>query len=192
MRSIDPTARRTVTDAGTFDADVLVVALGADYDLAATPGLVEGGNEFYTVDGRLRAARRAAALRAWAGDRRRVRQVIQVPTGAERDRPAAARLTSRRAVGVTRRDISVVMPFGTPIPPSPDTSQAILAAFAERGITFVKDQLVKALDPARKVAVLERRHAKCRTPSFSAFRCIACRRSSSNRGWPRIPMTGCR
>jgi peroxiredoxin len=51
-------------------------------------------------------------------------------------------------------DISVVMPFGTPIPPSPDTSQAILAAFAERGITFVKDQLVKVLDSARKVAVL--------------------------------------
>jgi sulfide:quinone oxidoreductase len=56
-----------------------------------------------------------------------------------------------------RRDataISVVMPFGTPIPPSPDTSQAILAAFAERGITFVKDSLVKALVPERKVAVL--------------------------------------
>ena len=46
------------------------------------------------------------------------------------------------------------MPFGTPIPPSPDTSQAILAAFAERGIRFVKDNLVKSLDPSRKVAVL--------------------------------------
>ena len=51
-------------------------------------------------------------------------------------------------------EISLVMPFGTPIPPSPDTSRAILAAFAERGITFVKDSLVQALDPARKVAVL--------------------------------------
>src|SRR5437870_996066 len=30
----------------------------------------------------------------------------------------------------------------------------ILAAFAERGIRFVKDSLVKALDPGRKVAVL--------------------------------------
>jgi hypothetical protein len=39
-------------------------------------------------------------------------------------------------------------------PPSPDTSQAILAAFAERGIRFVKDSLVKALDPGRKLAVL--------------------------------------
>src|SRR5882672_2345639 len=51
VRSIDPAARRTVTDAGTFDADVLVVALGADLDPAATPGLVEGGNEFYSVAG---------------------------------------------------------------------------------------------------------------------------------------------
>src|SRR5262245_33839172 len=54
VRSIDPAARRTVTDAGTFDADVLVVALGADYDLAATPGLIEGGHEFYTVEGAFR------------------------------------------------------------------------------------------------------------------------------------------
>ncbi len=46
------------------------------------------------------------------------------------------------------------MPFGVPIPPSPESSQAILAAFAERGIRFVKDTLVTALDPGRKVAVL--------------------------------------
>jgi hypothetical protein len=30
---------------------VLVVALGADLDPSATPGLVEAGHEFYTVDG---------------------------------------------------------------------------------------------------------------------------------------------
>ena len=30
---------------------MLVVALGADIDPAATPGLVEGGNEFYSVAG---------------------------------------------------------------------------------------------------------------------------------------------
>src|SRR5690349_16227131 len=48
--AIDPEARAVDTDAGRFDADVLVVALGADLDPAATPGLVEGGHEFYTVD----------------------------------------------------------------------------------------------------------------------------------------------
>src|SRR5258708_30763169 len=53
IRSIDPAARRAVTDDGTFEGDVLVVALGADLDPAATPGLVEGGNEFYSVAGAL-------------------------------------------------------------------------------------------------------------------------------------------
>ena len=44
------------TDAGDHEADVLVVALGADYDLDATPGLAEGGNEFYSVAGAERLA----------------------------------------------------------------------------------------------------------------------------------------
>src|SRR3984885_10677115 len=51
VRSIDPAAKSVVPDAGTFDADILVVALGAYLDPAATPGLVEGGHEFYTVAG---------------------------------------------------------------------------------------------------------------------------------------------
>jgi sulfide:quinone oxidoreductase len=48
-----------------------------------------------------------------------------------------------------------VIPFGTPVPPSPDTSQALLAAFAERDIEFVAGRRVSSLDPARRVAVLE-------------------------------------
>ena len=51
VRSIDPSAKRVVTDAGEFEADFLIVALGADLDPGATPGLVEGGNEFYSVPG---------------------------------------------------------------------------------------------------------------------------------------------
>ena len=51
ITSIDPVGRHVTTDGGTYDADVLVVALGADYDLDATPGLKEGGNEFYSVAG---------------------------------------------------------------------------------------------------------------------------------------------
>src|SRR5713226_1536522 len=58
--SIDPDRKRVVTNGGAYDADVLVVALGADLDPAATPGLVEGGHEFYTVAGAF-AARDAIA-----------------------------------------------------------------------------------------------------------------------------------
>ncbi|HET8968393.1 MAG TPA: FAD-dependent oxidoreductase, partial [Gaiellaceae bacterium] len=54
--AIDPVARRVTTDAGVREADVLVVALGADYDFDATPGLTEAGNEFYSVAGARRLA----------------------------------------------------------------------------------------------------------------------------------------
>src|SRR5439155_18810813 len=50
ITSIDPVARTVVTEGGTYDADILVVALGADVDPGATPGLLEGGHEFYTPD----------------------------------------------------------------------------------------------------------------------------------------------
>src|SRR5690606_3222142 len=50
--------------------------------------------------------------------------------------------------------ISLVMPLGAPIPPSPDASQALLAAFAERGIGWYPDSLVTSLDPKSKVAHL--------------------------------------
>ena len=51
VTSIDPVSRHVETDAGGFDADILVVALGADMHPEATPGLVEGGHEFYPVAG---------------------------------------------------------------------------------------------------------------------------------------------
>lgn len=153
VRSIDPAGRVVVTDAGTFEADFLVVALGADLDPAATPGLVEGGNEFYTVGG-------AIALRDVLERFERGPAIIGVTGKSFKCPPAPSEtalllhdfLTTRGRRGAT--EITVVMPFGVPIPPSPETSQALLTAFEERGIRFVKDNLVQALDPARKVAIL--------------------------------------
>ncbi len=153
IRSIDPVVRHVVTDAGSFDAEILVVALGADMDPAATPGLVEGGHEFYSVAG-------AEAVRDVLPRFERGPAIVGVTSKTFKCPPAPSEaafllhdyLVERGRRGAT--EISVVMPFGTPIPPSPDSSRAILAAFAERGIRFVKDSLVRSLDPARKVAVL--------------------------------------
>ena len=48
------------------------------------------------------------------------------------------------------------MPLPVPIPPSPDTSKAILAAFAERGIEWHPEQLVRrARSRSGKVARFE-------------------------------------
>ena len=153
VRGIDPAAKHVVTDAGAFEADILVVALGADYDPDATPGLTEEGTEFYSVAG-------AFALRERLPDFTRGPAIVGVTGRSFKCPPAPSEaalllhdfLEKRGHRGAT--EITLVMPFGTPIPPSPDTSQAILAAFAQRGIRFVKDNLVQSLDPGRKVAVL--------------------------------------
>jgi len=47
-----------------------------------------------------------------------------------------------------------VMPLGVPIPPSPAASEALLAAFAERGIHWYPERLVQALDADRNLALL--------------------------------------
>src|SRR5512138_1668840 len=51
ITAIDAENRRVTTESGAYETDVLVVALGADYDLAATPGLAEAGSEFYSFAG---------------------------------------------------------------------------------------------------------------------------------------------
>ena len=153
VRALDPVARRVTTDDGTFDADILVVALGADVDPAATPGLVEGGHEFYSVAG---AFALREVLAGFAGGR----VVIGVTSTPFKCPPAPSEtallmhdfLGARGLLDSSR--VSLVMPLGTPIPPSPDASAAILDAFTERGIDWHPGQSVRSLDPVRKVAVL--------------------------------------
>ncbi len=153
IRAIDPDARRVTTDAGAYEADILLVALGADYDADATPGLVEGGNEFYSVAG-------ATGLRDVLPTFSKGHAIVGVCSAPFKCPPAPSEaalllhddLVARGVRGAC--DISLVMPFGTPIPPSPDTSRALVAAFAERGIRFVPERLVRTLDPSRRVAVL--------------------------------------
>jgi sulfide:quinone oxidoreductase len=153
VTSIDPEAKRVQTDAGPFDADILVVALGADLDPSATPGLVEGGNEFYTVAG-------AFALRDVLASFPGGNVIVGVTSTPFKCPPAPSEtallmhdfLTDRGLRD--RSDISLVMPLGVPIPPSPDASKALLIAFAERGINWHPERLVRGLDPDRKVAIL--------------------------------------
>lgn len=151
ITAIDPDARRVGTSAGRFYADVLVVALGADLDPSATPGLLEGGNEFYTVPGAFAAA---DALKAFPGGR----VIVAVTSTPFKCPPAPSETALLTHEYLTSRglpaDITLVMPLGTPIPPSPDASAAVLAAFAERGIKWIPERLVRSLDPARKVARL--------------------------------------
>lgn len=154
ITAIDPRAKRVTTNRGTYDADVLVIALGADVDPAATPGLIDGGNEFYSLDGAVRARSSVASFS-------KGHAIIGVTSAPFKCPPAPSEVALLLDDHLTERgvrdacQISLVIPFPSPVPPSPDTSKALLAAFAERGITFVPGRSVRALDPARRVAVLD-------------------------------------
>jgi sulfide:quinone oxidoreductase len=154
IRSIDPRTRSVDTDAGTFEADVVVVALGADLDPGATPGLVEGGHDFYTESG---AFALKDVLAAFDGGR----VVVAVTSTPFKCPPAPSETALLMHDFLTERglrdrsSISLVMPLPVPIPPSPEASKALLAAFEERGIGWYPETLVRGVDPARGVAVLD-------------------------------------
>jgi sulfide:quinone oxidoreductase len=154
ITAIDPENRRVSTDGGEYEADALVVALGADYDIDATPGLADGGNEFYSLAG----AERLAELLPTFTHGRAIVGVCGAPFKCPPAPSEAALLlheylTARGGRGEC--EISFVLPLPSPVPPSPETSAALVEAFAERDIEFLPNTRVVALDPARKVAVLD-------------------------------------
>jgi len=154
ITSIDPVAKRVTTNQATYEADILVIALGAEYDIQATPGLAEGGNEFYSFKG-------AERLREVLPTFSKGKVIVGVCGAPFKCPPAPSEAALLMHDYLFKRgirnecEISIVMPFGLPIPPSPDTSKALLYAFEERNIKFIAKHLVKTIDAPRKVAVLD-------------------------------------
>jgi len=154
VTAIDPETRRVTTDAQVHDADALVIALGADYDMDATPGLAEGGNEFYSLGG----AERLAGIIPTFSQGHLVIGVCGAPFKCPPAPSECALLLDDELSARGVRDacqISFVMPLGTPVPPSPETSAALVKEFAERDITLISGRRVSAIDPQRSVAVLD-------------------------------------
>jgi sulfide:quinone oxidoreductase len=154
VTAIDPEARRVTTDAGIHEADFLVVALGSDYDLSATPGLAEAGNEFYSVAGAERVAEILPTFSAGHA-------LIGVCGAPFKCPPAPSECAlmlddELRARGVREAcRISFAIPFGRPVPPSPEASAALEAEFERRGIELLTGRRVAELDPERDVAILD-------------------------------------
>jgi sulfide:quinone oxidoreductase len=148
--SIDPNAKRVVTDSGTYDADILVVALGADLDPAATPGLLEVGHEFYSPEN---APMLQEVIAGFEGGR----VVIAVLGGFFKCPPApyeTAFMMHDHLTGKERRDsstITIVTPMPKPIPISDEVSGAILGMLDERGIEHSHATWTDHIDPSAKV-----------------------------------------
>jgi len=153
ISSIDPVAKRVTTNRGTHEADFLVVALGADYDFAASPGMADA-TEFYTLAGATRLGER---LRTFT----KGRVLIAVGGAPFKCPPAPSEAALMMHDYLTTRgirsacEITLILPLEAPVPPSPETSRALLAAFAERNITFVADRELKSVDTQRQVATID-------------------------------------
>jgi len=153
VMAIDPERRHVVTERGGYDADVLVVALGADLAPELTPGLVECGHEFYSPSG-------AAAVRDVLPGFRGGAVVIGVLGGFFKCPPApyeAAFMVHDHLVRRGLRDASTIhllTPMPKPIPISEDVSSAILSLMDERGITHSHRTWVERLDPNTHVVHL--------------------------------------
>lgn len=154
ITAIDPVARRVTTSGGTYEGEFLVVALGADYDLAATPGLAEDGNEFYSVAG---ACRVREVLPAFSNGP----AIVGVSAFPFKCPPAPSEcvLTLHHYLATrgvrSACDLMLVLPLSSPMPASADVSKALVDAFAETGITLLLGRSVAALEPGRKTAVLD-------------------------------------
>ncbi len=145
VTSIDPRRRQVTTDGGAYDADILVVALGADYDYAATPGFAEGGVEYYSVAG-------AERMRDVVTDFDSGRILIGILGHPFKCPPApfeGALLLHDHFVARGIRDaveIRVAGPMSAPVPITQELSQSILDPLTERGIEYVANQHLTALD----------------------------------------------
>jgi sulfide:quinone oxidoreductase len=151
VTSIDPANRRVTTDRNTYEPDILVVALGAEYDPEATPGFVEDGHTFYSVEG----AERLRDALPWVDSGRVVIAILSAPfkcppapfEGAFLLHEYFSDRGARDAI-----DMSLVSPLPSPIPVSPEASAAIVRGLDERRIAHTFGHRVTSLDPSTKVA----------------------------------------
>lgn len=154
VTEIDPETRRVTTEEGAYDADVLVVALGADYDFAATPGFEEGGFEYYSLAG----AERLRDVIPTIDSGTILISVLGHPFKCPPAPFEAAFLLHDQFVKRGIRDaveLRMTFPMAGPVPVTKEVSQLFVRALEERGIECAPQQLVTSLDIDGRRAQLE-------------------------------------
>ena len=146
-------ARRVATDAGSYDADYLVVALGADYDFAATPGFEQGGHEYYTLAG---AERLRDALADFEGGKVLV-SVLGQPFKCPPAPFEGSFMLDEHFKQQGIRDsveMATTFPMGRPVPVTGEVSAMFREGLAARGVEELPEHLVTGIDPATRTAQL--------------------------------------
>jgi sulfide:quinone oxidoreductase len=153
VTSVDAAARRVTTDAGSYDADFVVVALGADYDMAATPGFEAGGYEYYSLAG---AERLCDALAEFDGGRVLVSvlgQPFKCPPAPFEGSFLLHEYFTQRGIRDSVQ-MSTTFPMQRPVPVTGAVAQMFRDGLAERGVEELPQHLVTGIDPTTRTAQL--------------------------------------
>jgi sulfide:quinone oxidoreductase len=154
VTSIEPETRCVTTDRQSYDADILVVAVGANYDFGATPGLEEGGYEYYSLRG---AERMRDALPEFESGTMLI-GILGQPFKCPPAPFEGALLLHDYLVqrGIRKgAEIRVIGPMSAPVPITRELSQSILDALGRRGIEYMPNQHIIELDTTSKAVRLE-------------------------------------
>ena len=155
VRGFDAAKGEARTTSGALTAEHIVLALGADLDPAAIPGLATAAHSFYTLDG---AVRLRAALGRWSGGR----VVFLVPRAPFKCPPAPYEAAMMLHAELERRGVRAQTAIEVwtiekaPMPTAgPEMGKTIVAELAARGIGFHPGRKVVSVEGANGMARFE-------------------------------------
>jgi sulfide:quinone oxidoreductase len=153
VTGVDPASRRVRTAARSYDADFVVVALGADYDFAATPGFEQGGHQYYSLAG-------AERLRDALADFKGGKVLVSILGQPFKCPPAPFEGSFLLDEHFTRQGIrdsvemATTFPMARPVPVTGEVAQMFRDGLAARGVNELPEHLVTGIDQATRTAHL--------------------------------------
>jgi sulfide:quinone oxidoreductase len=153
ITAIDPDKRSVTTDRGSYDADFLVVALGARYDFAATPGLEDGGYEYYSLAGAERLCDAIAEFESGTVLISVLGHPFKCPPAPFEGAFLIHHHFAERGIR-HQTEIRMTFPMEGPVPVTPEVSQLFKAALDEREIHYEPQRMVQSIDPEERAAHL--------------------------------------
>jgi sulfide:quinone oxidoreductase len=158
IEQIDLSRKIVTTTKASFGYDFLILGLGAELAPELMPGFVEGGYEFYSLDG---AEKLFPIL-----DRFTSGTILLSIFGKPYKCPpapyeAAFQLDDFFTEKGLREniDIKMLIPAPVPLPVAPGAGEEIQRRFDQQNITLLRKHKVVAIDPAAKQAQIEGRDA---------------------------------
>jgi sulfide:quinone oxidoreductase len=154
IEKIDPDNKTVKTSFAAFSYEYLIVALGADLFPEAIPGFVEGGYEFYSLDG-------AEKINPLISNFESGTLLISIFSKPYKCPPApyeaAFQLHDLFVKKGIRDNINMKMliPGPIPLPIAKNVSSEIERLLKERNIELLKNHKVVELNPDKKEAIIE-------------------------------------